>query len=87
MTQYIYAVPLGDWTAQHLLETRDGPALCGLQADRGWHLAAIMYRNIPGVSLCKQCSLEREARKADDKAAELREKTEAIRTFWLKERK
>lgn len=86
MTTYIYAVQVGDWTAQHLLETHDGPALCGLVADRNrWHFADITRRPIPGVALCEQCKLEREARQADARAAELREKAAAIKTFWQQE--
>ena len=87
MTQYIYAVQVGDWTAQHLLETPTNPALCGLTLDRNrWHFGEMPLRPIPGVVLCEACKLERDARKADAKAAELRAQAAAIKTFWLQER-
>ena len=87
MTKYIYAVQVSDWTAQHLLETRDEPALCGLTLDRNrWHFADITRRPIPGVPLCDACKLEREARQADARAAELRAQAAALKTFWLQER-
>ena len=85
MTQYIYAVQVGDWTVQHLLETRDGPALCGATAER-WHVGEVPRLHFPGVALCEECKLEREARKADARAAELREQAAALKTFWLQER-
>ena len=85
MTQYIYAVQVGDWTEQHLLETPAHPALCGLTLDRNrWHFGDIARRAFPGIPLCEQCKLEREARKADARAAELREQAAAIRYHWVK---
>lgn len=85
--QYIYAVQVGDWTAQHLLETQDGPALCGLELHRNrWHFGEIARMHFPGIPLCEACKLEREARVIDAKAAQLRRKAEAIKTFWLQER-
>ena len=85
--QYIYAVQVGDWTVQHLIETMVDPALCGLTLDRNrWHVGDIARRPIPGVPLCEQCKLEREARKADARAAELRTQAAAIKTYWLQER-
>jgi hypothetical protein len=86
MTPYIYAVQVGDWTVQHLLETPVHPALCGLTLDRNrWHFGDIARRAFPGIPLCEACNLEREARKADERAAELREQAAAIKTFWLQE--
>jgi hypothetical protein len=94
MTQYIYAVPEVEWTHQHLLETKNGPALCGFRGDwKGdWSFGRIPHHPIPGVALCEQCKLERnarkaDARKADTRAAELRAEAAAIKTYWIQERK
>jgi hypothetical protein len=84
MTQYIYATRKADGV-QHLLETRDGPALCGATAER-WHVGEIPRKCFPVVPLCEACKLEREARKADARAAELRAQVAAIKTYWLQER-
>ena len=86
MTPYIYAVPVGDWTAQHLLATFDGPALCGATAER-WDVGNIPRRAFPGTALCEACKLERDARAADARAAELREQAAALKTYWLQESK
>jgi hypothetical protein len=87
MTQYIYAVQVGDWTVQHLLDTMADPALCGLTLDRNrWHVGEVPRLHFPGVALCEECKLEREARKADARAAELREQAATLKTFWLQER-
>ena len=94
MTKYIYAVAAGNWAVQHLLETLDQPALCGLTLDRNrWHVGAIARRAFPGVPLCEDCRQRRETRKAvagakeaDARAAVLREQAAAIKTFWVQER-
>ena len=83
MSQYIYATRQDGW--QHLLETQDGPALCGATAE-SWYVGEIARRVFPGLPLCEACKLERDARKADAKAAEKRAQAAAIKTFWLQER-
>lgn len=83
MTQYIYATCRDGW--QHLLETQDGPALCGATAE-SWDVGDIPRRVFPGLPLCEECKLERKAREADARAAELREQAAAIKTFWIQER-
>ena len=83
MTDHIFATRQDGY--QHLLATFDGPALCGATAE-SWHTGSIPRKNFPGVPLCEQCKLERYARKADARAAELREQAAAIKTFWLQER-
>jgi hypothetical protein len=82
--QYLYATRGSDYE-QHLLDAPTGPALCGETAVH-WRLGEIGTRVKPGVPLCKQCELERKARKADAKAAELRAQKAAVKTFWLQER-
>lgn len=81
--QYIYATRKND-AFQHLIEAPGKPALCGTTEEH-WHCRKTKH-HFPGVPLCRECHLERNARKDEMKAAELREQTAAIRTFWTKER-
>ena len=83
--QYTYAISDGIWTFQHLLPRDSGGALCGASATV-WTTSIPAGKPFPGVALCEQCKLEREARKADARAAELREKAAGIKTYWLQER-
>jgi hypothetical protein len=83
-SQYIYATRKDD-TDQHLLVARSGPAICGATADH-WHCGEIGHHHFPGVPLCEECSLERQARKAEAKAAALRKQAADIKTFWTQER-
>lgn len=83
MTQYIYAIPDGDWTYQHLLPRSSGGALCGAKANI-WTTANPTSRPFPGVSLCDDCKQERRQRIADAEADDLRNLKESIKTFWIR---
>lgn len=78
--QYIYATRQDG--CQHLLETQDGPALCGATAE-SWHVGKVPLMHFPGVALCESCKFTRDARKADARAASKRAQAAAIKTFWV----
>lgn len=84
MTQYIYAIPDGDWAHQHLLPALSGGSLCGTKA-KIWTTASPASRPFPGVALCDECKQARKQRSSDEKDEELRKQKESLKTYWTRE--